>query len=554
MRLCLAFVICLFFAAATLAQSASDLKPTTHQDTLRGSITPERGWWDVLRYDISIKPLLESKRIIGSNKISYKVLNNSENRIMQIDLQEPLEIDSVFFNRKRKISFIQEGNAWHLLLPKQKKGEENSVDIYYSGTPRVSQEPPADGGFIWTTDSLGRPWISTFCQGPGASSWYPCKDHQSDEPDNGASVSIIVPDTLVAVSNGRLQSKKNNPDRTVSYKWAVKNPINNYGICLYIGKYINISDQYQGLKGKLSMDYWVLDYNREKAKRYLMPNTVRVIKCYEHWFGPYPFYEDGFKIADVPFMGEEHQSAIAYGNRYKPGNMRGLDRSGTGWGLKYDLLLVHEIAHEWFGNNITVEDQADKWVHEAFAGYAEILYLDYYFGNNAGDEYINARQKDIENEEPIIPRYGVNDDADGSDNYLKGRTIVHMIRQIMNDDVKFRKLLLDLNTRFYHKVVTSKIIEQYLIEKSGKDLSKMFDQYLRTAQIPVLEYTFKDSVLNYHFTNCINGFNMPVKVHLGKDFWLSPTTEWQVLKIEDIQAGDVLKLDPNFYVFLKKVD
>jgi aminopeptidase N len=537
--------------AGAFVTKADTKKQLTHQDTLRGTINPERKWWDVLRYDITIQPFYLTKKIAGSNRISYKVLEGGDSKIMQIDLQEPLIIDSVLFDDKVSASFIQEGNAWHVQLPQQKKNAHNMVTIYYSGSPHEAVDPPADGGWLWVTDSLGRPWMETFCQVTGASVWYPCKDHQSDEPDSGASVTMIVPDSLVAVSNGRLKLKKHNGNHTNTYKWAVVNPINNYDLCVNIGKYVNVSTEYVGLKGKLSMEYWVLDYNAERAKQYLAPNATKAVKCYEHWFGPYPFYEDGFKMVDASYSGEEHQSAIAYGNRYKPGNRRGLDPSGTGWGLKYDLLVVHEIAHEWFGNSITTADIADMWVQEGFAAYAEILYLDYYFGTGAGNEYINARQKQVTNTEPVISRYGVNEES-SSDIYQKGRIIVHMIRQIINDDNKFRHLLMSMNRHFYHKVTTSKEVEQFICKETGQDFSQMFDQYLRAAQIPVLEYTLKGDRLKYRYVDCINGFTMPLKVSATKNLWLVPTTEWKELKVKNLTNADSVKIDPNFYLMVKR--
>lgn len=371
------FCVCIQFANAQLGVNKEKF---THADTLRGRLNPDRTWWDVLRYDIEVKPDYDSKTIKGKVIIAFKVLNAIKNPVMQIDLQEPLVIDSFKINPASLPSLIKKdplqsirknplkriGNAYLLDFNGIDFTSENEyVELYYHGTPREAIRPPWDGGWIWKKDAQGRPWMSVACQGLGASVWYPCKDHQSDEPDSGASLSIIVPDTLVAVGNGRLKNKTDNNDGTATYTWEVKDPINNYNIIPYIGKYVNWSDTFQGEKGKLDLNYWVLDYNLDKAKKEF-EQVKPMLRCFEHWFGPYPFYEDGYKLVESPHLGMEHQSAVAYGNGYQNG-YRGMDLSGSGWGLKWDFIIVHESAHEWFGNNITSKDLADMWVHEGFA-------------------------------------------------------------------------------------------------------------------------------------------------------------------------------------------
>lgn len=549
------YLICtyfLFLALTTHAQNFVGLKDHfTRQDTLRGSITAERSWWDVQRYDLVITPYYIEQSIVGSNAITYKVVDSVHVSEMQIDLQPPLKIDSVLLDGAVKISYTQEEKVWHLRMPKQELGDEHTITIYYSGKPTVAADPPGDGGVTWTKDSLGRPWVATSCQGIGASIWYPCKDHQSDEPDKGATISITVPDTLVAVSNGMFSKVYRVDDYTLTYKWEVVNPINNYGICFYVGKYMVLTEDYEGAKGPLSMSFWVLDYNHEKAKAHLIPNAVKTITCYEKWMGPYPFYEDGFKMVDAPYIGMEHQSAVAYGNRYKYG-YRGKDISNTGWGMTYDILIVHEVAHEWFGNSITTADLADKWVHEGFAGYAEILYLNDTVGKEAANEYVIAKRKYIKNETPVIPAYGLNE-MNGADDYSKGRAIVHMVRQVINDDRVFNDLLKNLNKEFYHKVTTSAELEKYISLTTGVDFSKFFDQYLRNPQLPVLEYKFHDGELSYRYTDCIKDFSMPIKVMLGKEQWITPTTKWQKISAKELANAQSLTVDPNFYLITKNV-
>lgn len=530
----------------------------TRADTLRGTINAERAWWDVLRYDITIKPDYNSKTLLGSNNIQYKVLSNHHPLVMQIDLQEPLVIDSILFNSKTKLQYTRDGNAWHVKVPKQKAGSVNNVLVYYHGKVHEAIRPPWDGGFIWEKDSLGNPWISVACQGIGASIWYPNKDHQSDEPDNGASLTMIVPDTLVAVSNGRLISKQNNHDGTETYKWAVVNPINNYDISAYIGKYINFSEVYKGEKGNLDVNYWVLSYNLQKAKSHMVPEVHRMLESHEYWLGPYPFYEDGYKIVEAPHLGMEHQSAIAYGNKYQYGYA---DRPNTGWVTKWDAIIVHESGHEWFGNNITSKDIADMWVHEGFTTYSEVLFTEYWYGTEAGNEYNYELRSMIGNQFPVIGYYGVNDDIAGrnGDMYPKGANLLHTIRHSMDNDSLFRMILRGLNKTFYHQTVTSKQIENYISQQSGFDYSKVFDQYLRNTEIPQLEYYFspdKKKVF-YRYTNCIKGFDLPLVLQSdAAKIRIVPVEKWnsKAINNEESFLFNPKAIEKMYYIGVKKVE
>jgi len=519
---------------ASCAQPLNQKKQFTHQDSLRGSITPERAWWDVMRYDIAVSPDYNSKTIKGEVEILVKILKKGSK--MQIDLQQPLMIDSIFLIhakrsdpgtrkdvmdiKKEKISFTDDKDVHFLDLPETSLNSLQQLEIHYHGKPVEAIRPPWDGGWIWKKDDRGRPWMSVACQGRGASVWYPCKDHQSDEPDSGATLSISVPDTLVAVANGRLREKILHADHTATYTWAVVNPINNYNIVPYIGKYVTWHEDYKGEKGKLDCDYWVLDYNLEKAKQQFT-QVPKMLKCLEYWFGPYPFYEDGYKLVESPHLGMEHQSAVAYGNKYRNG-YAGKDLSESGWGLKWDFIIVHESAHEWFANNITTKDIADMWVHEGFANYSEALFTECEYGKEAATDYVVGIRRLIQNDIPIIGPYGVNQEG-SSDMYYKGGNMLHTIRQVIGNDEKFRQILRGLNKDFYHQTVTTKQIEDYISRKSGIDLSKVFDQYLRTTQIPTLEYYFiadkkEKSKLRLYFRwiDCVKGFNMPVRVNLSK--------------------------------------
>ena len=546
----------LFLSGLSRAQDLQ--KVFTHADTVRGSITPERAWWDVLRYDIRIRPDYEKKFIRGANSIRFVVLQPGQT--MQIDLQQPMQLLSVTW-RKIALKFKREGNAFYIRFPKAlRQGEQETLDLRFEGYPRVAVRPPWDGGWIFTKDKLGRPWMSVACQGLGASVWYPCKDHQSDEPDSGASLSITVPDTLVAVGNGRLKKKRANGDGTVTYTWAVVNPINNYDIIPYIGKYASWHEDYAGEKGRLDCDYWVLDYDLAKARgQFKQVDTM--LRCFEYWMGPYPFYEDGYKLVEAPHLGMEHQSAVAYGNGFGNGYL-GRSYYGSSWGLKWDFIIVHESGHEWFGNNITAKDISDMWIHEGFTTYSEVLYTTCLFGVEAGNDYAVSIRGHISNDKPAIGPYGVNEEG-SSDMYFKGAVMLHMIRLIIGDDSIFRGILRGLTTDFYHRTVTTQQIEEYISRYAHKDLSKIFDQYLRTIKVPVLEYRMEnqagaDKGLTYRWTNCVKGFDMPLKVSAeGKpEEWIRPTEDWQRLQmgVRAATGGKPLSADRNFYITVKKAD
>jgi aminopeptidase N len=536
-------VFCFLFLFDASAQDIPKQK-FTHQDTLRGTVTPERAWWDVLHYKISVVPNYMEKTIEGGVEIRFKVLKAATK--MQIDLQEPMEIQQAVLNDSR-LSVTRDGNAWFISLPAPLAvGSIQSIQIVFIGKPRQAVNPPWDGGWIWTKDKQGRPWMSVACQGLGASVWYPCKDHQSDEPDEGADLLITIPDSLVAVGNGRLIEKVPRAGE-ITYHWTVKNPINNYNIIPYIGKYVTWHEDFNGEKGKLDCDYWVLDYELEKAKEQFR-QAPEMLSCFEYWFGPYPFYEDGFKLVQSPHLGMEHQSAVAYGNEFRNG-YRGTDLSGSGWGLKWDFIIVHESGHEWFANNITTNDIADMWVHEGFTNYSETIFTTCKFGVEAGNDYVIGTRQRIRNDKPIIGPYGVNEGGSG-DMYYKGGNLLHTIRQVINNDSLFRNILRGLNKTFYHKTVDSKDVEAYISKQAGKDFSKVFDQYLRTIQIPLLEYKISGGKLQYRYKDVVKGFAMPLKVDAGGEKWIKPTTQWQTLALP---AGvDNITVNRNFYIRVNK--
>ncbi|MFH6605129.1 M1 family metallopeptidase [Maribacter algicola] len=517
----------------------------TEQDTLRGSITGERAWWDLNYYhlDIEIKP--DEKYISGSNLVRYKVLNSAQ--VMQIDLQPPLKIEKVTQDGKA-LDFSSKTNAHFIKLEKpQKVGDFNEIVIHYSGNPKEAVRAPWDGGFSWSKDKNGKHFVATSCQGLGASVWWPNKDHMYDEVDSML-ISVKVPKDLMDVSNGRLRKIDEATD-SKTYHWFVANPINNYGVNVNIGDYVHFGEKYQGEQGPLTLDYYVLRDNLEKAKEQFKQAPM-MMKAFEHWFGPYPFYKDGFKLVEVPYLGMEHQSSVTYGNQYQNGYL-GNDLSNTGQGLKFDFIIIHESGHEWFANNITYRDIADMWVHEGFTAYSENLYLDYYHGSEVAADYVIGTRANIQNDRPIIGKYGVNHGGSG-DMYYKGANMLHTLRQLIDDDEKWRQILRGLNKDFYHQTVTTQQIENYISEKSGMDLSKVFDQYLRTTQIPVFEYQMEDgNVIKYRWKNTVEGFAMPLRVFVdGKPLWLTPTTEWKT-ETADPNAT-TFKVDRNFYIDKKE--
>ena len=538
MKRCISLLLIFTTLSSGLAQQSNFSK----QDTLRGSITPERVWWDLLHYNLDFKVSPSSKSIEGSNLIRYEVL--SQNQLMQIDLQPPMEITSVLENNK-ELNYNREGNVYYIQLKKnQQIGAINEITIHFKGAPKISNNPPWDDGFTWGKDNNGTDFIATSCQGGGSSIWWPSKDHMYDEPDQGIELSITAPKHLISVSNGRHIQTKENSNKTNTSTWKVVNPINNYGVNINIGDYVHFTEEYKGKKGVLDCDYYVVSYNLEKAKKQFK-EVSRTLEAFEHWFGPYPFYEDSYKLVEVPYLGMEHQSSVTYGNGYKNG-YKGIDLSGTGWGLKFDFIIVHESGHEWFANNITNIDIADMWIHESFTAYSENLFLDYHFGTEASNAYVTGTRKNIQNDKPIIGNYNVNNSG-SSDMYYKGANMLHTLRQIIDNDNKWRSILVGLNKDFYHQTVTTLQIENYIDKYFEIDLKPFFNQYLRTIKIPTLDYKLENNNLLYKWSNVVDGFSIPIKVFINSTSqWIRPTSRWKkLLSDKNINSFSV---DNNFYI------
>lgn len=524
----------------------------TRADTLRGSNGPERAWWDVTFYDLNVAIDPATRSIDGHNAITYDVVGSAPaSRELQIDLQPPLVVDSVT-SKGARLPLRNEGAAWFAAVPSlQQPGTRHTVVVWYHGTPVVAANPPWDGGFIWATDGEGRPWVATANQGLGASVWWPNKDWQGEEPDSQR-IALTVPEPMVEVSNGTLRSVETHPDGTATWEWFVASPINNYAIAVNAGSFAHWHETYDGLGGPLDVEFWPLAENLDAARRQWPEQTRSMLRCFEEWFGPYPWYEDGFQMIEAPHLGMEHQSAIAYGNGYQNG-YRGRDLSQTGRGLTWDFIIVHEAAHEWWGNHLTTEDVADMWIHEGFANYSENLYVECLTGSAAaGAEYVIGTRANIQNDVPIIGAYGVQDQGSG-DMYYKGGNLLHLIRQLVGDDARWKAVLRGLQTEFARQIVTSAQVESWIAAQTELDLGPLFDQYLRTTRIPVFEWRRNGAEMDYRWANVVDGFSVPVDVRLGGGvtLHLRPTAEWQSVAVP-AGAADPL-VDEDWYVDQRRV-
>ena len=513
----------------------------TRKDTRRGAVTPERSWWDLKYYhlDIAVEP--SDSTINGSNTIVYEVV--TPGRIMQIDLQPPLRLLTAE-QSGRKLKIVHDVNAHFIYMSEdQKPGSVRTVVVTYGGKPHVAVRPPWQGGITWKKDNDDLPFIASSCQGDGASLWWPCKDHMYDEPDSML-ISVNVPGKLVDVSNGRLRKIEKLKNGTKTYHWFVSNPINNYGVNINIGNYKHFREKYKGEKGTLDCDFWVLKGNLAKARVHFK-QALLMLRAFEYWFGPYPFYEDSYKLVEAPYLGMEHQSSITYGNGYQNGYL-GRDQSGTGWGDTWDFIIIHESGHEWFGNSITYRDIADMWIHESFINYSESLFVEYYNGKEAGAEYVRGTRRSIRNDRPITGLYDVNYSGSG-DMYSKGGNMLHTLRQVIDDDNRWREILRGLNRDFYHQVVDGSQIENYISEKTGINLKPFFDQYLRDVRIPVFEYYVDGNELTFRWNNCVQEFDMPLKIWVdGTAMTVKPSTRFSTVKLAP--GKPVITVDKDYYV------
>ena len=538
----------IIFSFPLFSQNSSNYewRKFTRADTLRGMLTPIRSCYDVTYYhpDIIINPADSS--IKGSNTIKFKVVTPFQK--MQVDLFANMNVDKIIFENGKPCKYTREFNAVFITLPEKLQEGEHQIVFYYSGKPQVAIRPPWDGGFTWTKDKNGNPWVVVTCQGTGASLWWPNKDHQTEEADSML-LSITVPKGLEDVSNGRLISKVDQPGGWTTYNWFSADPVNNYDVTINIGKFAHFNDIYTNEDGKnLTMDFYVLPENLEKAKEQFK-EAKTMLKSFENYFGKYPFYKDGYKLIDAPHNGMEHQSAVAYGNHYWKGYV---GRSSSKVGLKFDFIIIHESAHEWWGNSVTSKDVADMWIHESFGAYAEALYVESNWGREESLEYINAKKQNVRNDKPIIGPYNVNQEGAG-DMYDKGQLVLNTLRSVINNDKLWFSILKGIQSTFYHKTVTAGDIINYINEKSGMDLNYFFEQYLRYKNIPEFQAFInqkgKETVINYRWKADDPDFHMPIKITTAKDKFefIQPTGNWQKLKINNFDPAHFKIADELFY-------
>lgn len=561
----LLFILLISFYVSQAQLDFAEEKKFIKADSLRGTLSGFRSCYDVLLYDLDIQVDIENKFISGSNTIKF--LATIDFQTLQVDLFENMKIEKVEFNNQN-LKYTREFNAVFISFPEViKNGSVRFLKIYYSGNPQIAKNAPWDGGFTWNKDKEGNPFVGVSCQGTGASLWWPCKDHQSDEPDEMV-IRVAVPTNLTEVSNGRLKNKTDLQNGYTKYEWVVSYPINNYDVTINIANYKHFSDRYfnANYKDTLTLDYFVLPGNFEKAKKQFA-QVKPMMNCFYNYFGEYPFVRDGYKLVEAPYLGMEHQSCVAYGNKYKNGYL-GYDRSGTGYG--FDFIIIHESAHEWWGNSITTNDIADMWIHEGFGTYSEALYIEWLYGYDAYLEYINSEIKGVENDKPIVGSFGVNSEGSG-DMYSKGALILHTIRSVISNDKKFFEIMKGIQENFKYQTVNSKDIENYISGKSGIDFSEIFDLYLRTSNIPKLsikiEKYFSDLKITFRYT--LGGvssfkegeyrekqpaFSMPVKVTFEKDRYdfIFSTTHWQTLTLRDMKPED-FKIASNLFYIDKEI-
>lgn len=521
------------------AQLMQDKENYTKGDTLRGSLRTERNF-DVREYHLNVKVDLVKKYISGYNRIVF--VPQQKLTSLQIDLFENMNVDSIVHHGKQ-LSYRREYNAVFIANKEGfRKNKKDSLTFYYSGNPIAAVRAPWDGGFDWKKDKNGKPWIATAVQGTGASAWWPNKDHQSDEPENGMTIKVAVPNGLTNVSNGRLTGKKDLGNGYTRWDWKVTNPINNYDVALNIGDYVHFGETYKGL----DMDFYVLSYNLDKAKEHFR-EVKPMMDCFQEKFGEYPFKEDSYKLVETPHLGMEHQSAVAYGNKYMKGYL-GRDLSGTGIGKKWDFIIIHETGHEWFGNSITSSDIADMWIHEGFTTYSEAVYVECRWGYQDGQAYINGLRKNVRNDKPIIGDYGVNKEGSG-DMYPKGALMINTIRHMIDDDDKWWKLIKNYSETFKHMIVDTEMVLNFFEQETKLDLEPVFDQYLRYKDIPVLELKREGNGTAYRWIADADNFNMPVDVSVnGEKIRLYPTAEWQ--KLDTPPKGISVATD-RFFVDVK---
>jgi aminopeptidase N len=536
--------IILLISLFTSIQFLSAQESFTRKDSLFGGLRPERTCFDVLRYNLNIKINPTEKTIVGFNEIQFKIVDNTSK--IQLDLFDNMKIDSIVLNTK-KLKYTREYNAVFIEFgsPLLQNATEK-IQFYYSGIPLTAKHAPWDGGFVWDKDINGKDWVGVAVQGTGASLWFPCKDSQSDEPDLGASIKVAVPNGLMSVSNGKFLGNEDLKNGYSRWDWEVTNPINSYDITVNIADYVHLGENYKGL----NLDYYVLKENEIVATKQF-EGVKPMLDCFQSKFGQYPFFEDGYKLVETSYLGMEHQSAVAYGNKYKKG-YQGRDLSDTGIGLLFDYIIVHESGHEWFGNSITSKDIADMWIHEGFTCYTESVYVECNYGYEKGQTYVNGLKENVSNNRPIIGKYGVGNEGSG-DMYYKGALLLNTIRHIINDDKKWWQILFMYSRTFSHKIIDTETVISYFNNASGINLTPVFNQYLYKVGIPFLEIKRNKKKLEFKWNSEIDNFNMPIDITLdGQKIRINPTTKWSKSKFRLKEDSEYEVLTDDFYINVLK--
>jgi len=492
----------------------------TKADILRGEYSRYRANNDLLYYHLDIRIDPAKKTVSGKNTIRFKMLKD-DNRI-QLDLHAALAIDRILLGETH-LKHERDSGAVFVDFPETlTAGREVAIDFYYHGTPAQGGR---FGGFTFGKDPKGRPWIYTSCEGQGASVWWPNKDQWRDKVES-MDISVTIPNGLVDVSNGKFVGKKDLGDGFTRWDWHVSYPINNYNVSVNIGAYKHFSDKYKDL----DLDFYALPEDLERAKTQFA-QTKGMLEAFEHYFGEYPFKRDGYKLIQVPYAGMEHQSAVTYGNLFKNGYL-GRDWTGVGISPRFDFIIIHESGHEWFGNSVSAADRADMWIHEGWTTYLESLYVEYHWGKADALKYLSGYKKMVKNKQPIVLNRGINA-FPSQDQYFKGALFINTLRSIVDDDKRWEKLIKDFYQNFKYQTIMTEDVVTFFNKQTGKNLSPIFNQYLRHAALPVLELKFDETKneVAYRWKADEKDFAMPIRVG-ATDKWqiITPTAEWQTLK------------------------
>ena len=517
----------------------------TLADTLRGTLSPLRSCYDVTYYNLQLDVDIDNRSISGVNHIHFN--NQSDFKTFQFDLFENMVIDSILFGSDT-LPYSRLYNAVFILFPKEmKKGEAGILSVYYHGVPVAAKNAPWDGGFVWKEDENGKPFVGVACEGTGASLWWPNKDHLSDEPDS-MRISCTIPSDLMCVANGELESNLTEGDKT-TWNWKVSYPINNYNVTLNIADYAHFQENHENALGEnLKLDYYVLKKNLGKAKEQFK-QVHEMMDCYEKAFGPYPFYDDGYALVETPYLGMEHQGAIAYGNKYMPGY---LGRHPEG--IDFDYIIIHETGHEWWGNSVSMKDAADMWIHESFCTYSESVFVECKYGYDKMLDYLLYQRNFINNKTPIYGIYGLNHEGNSGDMYYKGAWMIHTFRNVLNSDSLFRSILKGITQEFKHQTVDGEEIINYINTRAKYDYTSFFNQYLRFADVPILEYRVVKKAVQFRWKAEAPGFRMPVVISTPKEDEkriLVTNQDWTSVSMSKKDAGE-LKFRDDLFLFLTK--